>query len=344
MEIPRSPSNPSEASTCNVGRRRKTSGRRREDIGKTLKRRHAPEPQKPEKRRKNFGRTSGRRWHGSRRFSARSDPARGADAWHGETLRKRQARNTSEWRRGNVGETSEERWGNVGKRRRRATPRHTAPPARPCRNEQRQRGPARSAPGFCWIPVSGFHSFLMKSFQSAPRKIKSAMAYGKRWVFGGESVDKRWGEGVFLRNPGQGVVRWESPVMGFAPADRRGRPDMLPGRHHSSDLIGSRRSDGCVASCVDPDPAVAAAVGQRVAPPAWGRAAASGEVRELLLVRPAPRAARGGERGGEAPEGARPARELGPRGGVAGGFGRLGHESRAAARPHAGHSRDRGTV
>eukprot|EP00665_Eupelagonemidae_sp_cell47_P008354 gene8355-biopygen3732 len=63
---------------------------------------------------------SDKRWNGSRRFSARSDPARGADAWHGETLRERQARKTSGSRRGNVGKPSEDvgkTSENVGRRR-----------------------------------------------------------------------------------------------------------------------------------------------------------------------------------------------------------------------------------
>eukprot|EP00665_Eupelagonemidae_sp_cell47_P015553 gene15553-biopygen11403 len=80
-------------------------------------------------RRENVGRTSGKRRktsgrrtskahrNGSRRRSVRSDPARGADAWHGETLRKWQARETPESRRGNVGKPSGRRRGNGGKHR-----------------------------------------------------------------------------------------------------------------------------------------------------------------------------------------------------------------------------------
>mgnify|MGYP006907259310 CR=1 FL=1 len=41
-----------QSSTCNVG---KTLDKRRGNVGKTSERRHAPEPQKPEKRRKNVG-------------------------------------------------------------------------------------------------------------------------------------------------------------------------------------------------------------------------------------------------------------------------------------------------
>eukprot|EP00665_Eupelagonemidae_sp_cell47_P013217 gene13217-biopygen8205 len=93
------------------GKRRETSVKCRTNVG-TAARSRAPETRE---KLEDVGKTAEERWHGSRRLSARSDPARGAEAWHGETLRKLQARKTSESRRGNVGIETGKHQEDVGK-------------------------------------------------------------------------------------------------------------------------------------------------------------------------------------------------------------------------------------
>eukprot|EP00665_Eupelagonemidae_sp_cell47_P006814 gene6815-biopygen1574 len=129
----------------NVGR---TSGKRRGNVGKTLERRHAPEARKPEKRRENVGKTSGKRRNGSRLFSAWIDLARGADAWQGETLRKGPTRETSESRRGNVGRRREDVGRTSGKRRENVGRRRE--------NVGKTSGKRRENVGIGWLRISGW--------------------------------------------------------------------------------------------------------------------------------------------------------------------------------------------